>query len=60
MTTADRKLIETKLRRRHYVQPAVDPIKDAMVISEKVQRSGCFGAAISLLAIAAVVVGVLS
>jgi len=59
MTTADHKLIETKLRRRHYVQPEVDPIADASIISEKVQKSGCFGAVVSLLAIAAVVAGVL-
>ena len=59
MTTADRKILENKLRRRYYVQPDVDPIEDASIVAEKVSKSSCFGAVVSVLAIAAVLAGVL-
>ena len=39
--------------------PEVDPIQDAAVISEKVKRSSCFGAAIAVLAPALIVAGLI-
>ena len=58
--TRELKLIETKLRRRAYVQVEPDPIKDAMIIGDKVKKSSCFGAAVSVLALVAFLAKVLS
>jgi hypothetical protein len=55
MTTLDKKIIATNLRRRAYVKPTVDPIQDAVVISEKVRNNnGCL-AFIGVLVTAAVI-----
>ena len=48
---------------RRGIAPEVDELRDAAVISEKVRRSSCFGAAVTviavLLAAVAIVAGVL-
>ncbi len=55
MTAAiDKKMLATKLRRRPYTQTDPDPIQDAAIISDKVQRSSCFGTAVSVVAVAVV------
>ena len=56
MTTYDKDLLADKLARRAYKQEAPDPIKDAMVIEDKVKKSSCFGAVVApVLVIAAAV-----
>ena len=60
MTTSDLKLMKDKIRRRAYVQVEPDSIRDAAVISDKVKRSSCFGAAVSVLVIVAGIVAVIA
>ena len=57
MTTNDVKLLKQSLRRREFRHEPVDPIQDAAVISDKVRKSSCFGAAVAILAAAGAVIG---
>ena len=39
MTTLDKQITARKLRNRYYPKPAVDPIKDAAIIEQRVRQS---------------------